>query len=90
VSHVVSVASVLGSTYTCEQVFSHIKQKKLKLCSRFTDMHLHDVMQIGISHTEPNVILLQSKGRPKFHISKVNLGYFYCNVQFRVGHGRDI
>jgi hypothetical protein len=36
------------------------------------------------------LILLQSKGRQKFHITKVSSGYFYCNVQFCVGYGRDI
>jgi len=36
------------------------------------------------------LILLWSKGRPKFHINKVSLGHFYCNVQFCVGYGRDI
>jgi hypothetical protein len=34
------------------------------------------------------IILLRSKGRPKFHINKIRLGYFYRNVQFFVGYGR--
>jgi hypothetical protein len=36
------------------------------------------------------LILLQSKGRPKFHIIKASLGQFYCNVQFHIGYGSDI
>jgi hypothetical protein len=36
------------------------------------------------------LILLWNKGRPDFHINKVTSGYFYCNVQFYLGHGRDI
>jgi hypothetical protein len=36
------------------------------------------------------LILLQSKDRPKFHINKISLFYFYCNVQFCVGYGTDI
>jgi hypothetical protein len=36
------------------------------------------------------LILLRSKSRPKFHISKVSLGYFYCDVQLCVGYGRDV
>jgi hypothetical protein len=36
------------------------------------------------------LILLWSKGRPKFHINKLSLSYFYCNVQFCVGCGREI
>jgi hypothetical protein len=67
-----------------------MKQNKLKFRSRITDVHLYDVMWIGIKKWNQMLILLQSKGRPKFHINKVSLSYFYCNVQFCVGYGRDI
>jgi hypothetical protein len=36
------------------------------------------------------LILLRSNGRSKLHINTVSFGYFYCNVQFLVGYGRDI
>jgi hypothetical protein len=36
------------------------------------------------------LILVRSKGSPKFHINEVSLRYFYCNVQLCVGHGREI
>jgi hypothetical protein len=36
------------------------------------------------------LILVRNEGRPKFHIDKVSLGYFYCNVEFCIGHGRGI
>jgi hypothetical protein len=36
------------------------------------------------------LILLWGKGRHKFLIYKLSLGYFYCKVQFCVGYGRDI
>jgi hypothetical protein len=36
------------------------------------------------------LILLWSKDKPNFHINNMSLGYFYCNVQFCVGYGRDI
>jgi hypothetical protein len=32
-----------------------MKQNKSKFRSRLTDVHLHDVMRIGISNMEPNV-----------------------------------
>jgi len=37
-------ASVFGSTHTCEQAFSHMKQNKWKFRSTVTDVNLHDVM----------------------------------------------
>jgi hypothetical protein len=36
------------------------------------------------------LILLQSKGTPKFHINTESLGYFYCNVKLCVGYSRNI
>jgi hypothetical protein len=33
------------------------------------------------------LILVRSKGRPKFHRNKISLGYFYCDIQFCVGYG---
>jgi hypothetical protein len=50
-----NLASAFGSTYTCEQAFSRMKQKKSKFHSRISDVHLHDVMRTGISKMEPNV-----------------------------------
>jgi predicted PolB exonuclease-like 3'-5' exonuclease len=50
-----NLASVSGSTYTCEQAFSRMKQNKSKFRSRITDVHAHDVMQIVISEMEPNI-----------------------------------
>jgi hypothetical protein len=47
-----NLASVFGSTYTS---FSCMKQNKLMFCSRITNVHLYDVMQIVISNMEPNV-----------------------------------
>jgi hypothetical protein len=68
-----------------------MKQNKSKFRSGITDMHLHVMMWIGISEMELNVLILfRSKGRPKFHINKVRLGYFCCNVQFCVSYVRDV
>jgi hypothetical protein len=49
-----NLASVFGSTCTCEQTSLCIKQNKSKFSSRITDLHLDDVMGIGISKIETN------------------------------------
>jgi hypothetical protein len=43
-----------------------------------TNVHLHDVMQIGISKMEPKVNFLMEQGWPKFHSNRIGLGYFCC------------
>jgi hypothetical protein len=66
-----------------------MKQNKSKFHLRISNEHLHDMMQTGISNMEPNVNFVMEQ-MPKFHINKVSLGCFYCNVQFCVGYSRDI
>jgi hypothetical protein len=51
-----------------------MKRNEWKFCSRITDVHLNDVVQIGISKMEPNGNFLVEKGRVKFHINKVSWG----------------
>jgi hypothetical protein len=80
-----NLASLFGNTCTCEQAFSRTKQNKSKFLSRITDGHLHDVLRWN-----QKLILLRSADRPKFHISKVTLRYFHCNVEFCVGYGRGV
>jgi len=46
--------------------------------------------KIDILEMDSILILMRSKSRPKFHISRVSLSYFYCNVQFYVGYVTDI
>jgi len=46
-----NLPSVFGSTCTCEQTFSHMKQNKSKVRSVITYVHLCDVKQTGISET---------------------------------------
>jgi hypothetical protein len=82
-----NLASVFGSTYTCEQAF-HV-WNRTKFLSRITSVHLHDMMRSGTSKTE-NKHSLAEQRRPKFHINKVTLGYFYCNIQFHIGYSTDI
>jgi hypothetical protein len=61
-----NLSSVFGSTYTCEQTFSCMKQNKFKFHSRITNVHLHNVLQIDISKMEANVKFLRSKADPNF------------------------
>jgi hypothetical protein len=58
-----NLASVFCSTYTCEQAFSCMKQNKSKFHSRITNVHLHDVMQTGISNMEPNILVGQRQAQ---------------------------
>ena len=44
VKHAKKIASIFGSTYACEQLFSTTKQTKTKLGTQATDEHLQDVM----------------------------------------------
>jgi hypothetical protein len=46
--------------------------------------------EIAFQNWNQTLILLRSKGRPKFHINKGSLGYLYCNVQYCVGNGSGI
>jgi hypothetical protein len=85
-----NLASVFGSTCTCEQAFSRMEHNKSKLRSRITCVNLHDVMRTGISNVEPNVNSLAEQRQAQFRINEVSLGCLYCNVQFRVGYGINI
>jgi hypothetical protein len=42
--------SMFGSTYVCEQAFSHMKQIKNPCRLRLTDDHLHHVLRAGTSN----------------------------------------
>jgi hypothetical protein len=63
--------------YICEQAFSR-KKSKSNSHSETTYVHLHDVMQIGISEMESNVIFLVEQSQAQVYINTVSLGYFYC------------
>jgi len=69
------LASAFGSTYTREQALTCMKQNKWKFCPRITDVHLLEVMWIGIAKT-----------KPKVH----SLGIFLFNVHLYVDNGKDM
>jgi hypothetical protein len=66
-----------------------MKQNKSEFRSRIANVHLNDVMQLAFQMWNQMLILLRSKGRPKFHINNISLGDFHSNVEFCVGYGRD-
>jgi hypothetical protein len=64
--HAKKMASMFGSTYTCEQLFSKMKYTKSKLRTRITDVHLENVLRLASSNStiSPDVEKLSS---PKQH-----------------------
>ncbi|KAL4143577.1 hypothetical protein QTP88_005895 [Uroleucon formosanum] len=52
------MATVFGSTYICEQIFSRMKQTKSVHRSRLTDEHLHSILRIGTTKFQPDFSLL--------------------------------
>ncbi|KAF0728337.1 general transcription factor II-I repeat domain-containing protein 2-like, partial [Aphis craccivora] len=52
------MATVFGSTYICEQIFSQMKQTKSVHRSRLTDEHLHSILRIGTTKFQPDFSLL--------------------------------
>jgi hypothetical protein len=73
-----NLASICGGTHTREQAFASLKEIKFPFSSH--RRALKDFMRISISKMVTNVNYLRSKYMCYFHINKVNLGYFCCNV----------
>uniref|UniRef100_A0A0L8I0Q3 HAT C-terminal dimerisation domain-containing protein n=1 Tax=Octopus bimaculoides TaxID=37653 RepID=A0A0L8I0Q3_OCTBM len=49
------VASLFGSTYQCEQLFSKLKQTKNNLRTRLTDNHLDNILLLASTSLKPNI-----------------------------------
>jgi hypothetical protein len=83
------VSVLCGSTRTFEQAFSRMKQNKSHFRLRITDIHLfvYVMVRTVILKMNRNVYSLVGKGRPKFHVNKACLCYFYRSVQFCVCYG---
>uniref|UniRef100_A0A3P9L8G5 SPIN-DOC-like zinc-finger domain-containing protein n=1 Tax=Oryzias latipes TaxID=8090 RepID=A0A3P9L8G5_ORYLA len=58
--------SLFGSTYICEQTFSLMNLKKIKLRGTLTDSHLQDIQTL-VSKLQPNIQSLKSKDQ--LHVS---------------------
>ncbi|KAI6653051.1 general transcription factor II-I repeat domain-containing protein 2B-like [Oopsacas minuta] len=61
--HARRIASLFGSTYTCEVFFSKMKYIKNKYRTNLTDDHLQDVLRISSTDMKPNIdgILIQQQ-----------------------------
>ncbi|KAK6490688.1 general mRNAion factor II-I repeat domain-containing protein 2-like, partial [Huso huso] len=66
--HAFQMASLFGSTYTCEKTFSTMNINKSKLRSRLTDDHLHSVLRIATTGLEPRLSEIVA-GRSQHHKS---------------------
>ena len=53
--HARRIASLFGSTYTCEAFFSKVKYIKNKYRTNLTDDHLQDVLRISSTDMKPNI-----------------------------------
>ena len=58
VQHAKKMASLFGSTYVCEQLFSKMKYCKNQLRTKRTDVHLDDVLLLSSTNLSPNVEVL--------------------------------
>jgi hypothetical protein len=62
VQEALRVASLFGSTYSCEQLFSRMKLTKSKTRAQLTDNHLEDVLMLSCSSITPDFVSL-AKGK---------------------------
>ncbi|XP_059048227.1 general transcription factor II-I repeat domain-containing protein 2B-like [Achroia grisella] len=53
--HALKTISLFGSTYTCEQLFSRMKNVKSKMWTRITDVHLENSLRIATSNIKPDI-----------------------------------
>lgn len=53
--HAIRIASLFGTTYLCEQLFSKMNFTKSKFRSRLTDDHLQDCLRIATSSIRPDI-----------------------------------
>lgn len=68
--HAKKIASMFGSTYTCEQLFSKMKYTKSKLRTKITDEHLENVLRLAASNKSNSTIIspdVEKLSRPKQH-----------------------
>ena len=69
VKHVQKMASIFGSTYACEQLFSTMKLTTTKLAAQPTDKYLQDVMLLSSSTYHLNFKNFQIKRHIKYRIN---------------------
>ena len=55
VNHAKQMASVFGSTYRCEKLFSSMKHAKSTLRTNLTEVHLNDCLLLANSSLKPEI-----------------------------------
>ena len=66
--HALRMASLFGTTYSCEQLFSNMKLTKLKTRNSLSDLHLEDTLRIASCNSEVDMEGLVSK-KQQFQVS---------------------
>ena len=61
INHAKKMASMFGSTYVCEQLFSFMKVTKSKLRAQHNDGHLQDILLLATSNLTPDLHKLSSQ-----------------------------
>ena len=57
----ITLLSAFGSTYLCEQIFSHMKRIPSAHRSRLTEDHLESCVQLKVSKFSPNITELSKE-----------------------------
>ena len=60
-NHAKKMASVFGSTYVCEQLFSKMKLTKSKMRTSLTDDHLNATLRLATSSFKPDIKTLSQE-----------------------------
>ena len=63
-----NTASIFGSTYCCEQLFSRMKLLKNQTHAQLTDAHLSDVPLLSVSSIKPDVVTLSAGKQHSYNI----------------------
>ncbi|XP_065658975.1 general transcription factor II-I repeat domain-containing protein 2-like [Hydra vulgaris] len=78
------ICVMFGSTYLCEQLFSHMKQNKTPERSRLTDEHLSSIMKVVASQNiKPDLIKLSANKRCQISGKSKILFLFTSNLSKR-------
>ena len=82
-NHAKKMASIFGSTYTCEQLFSKMKHCKSQTRSNITDEHLNDSLRLATSKLKPNIgkLAREKQHHPSHWVLNTNINCI--NLQFR-------
>ena len=63
IDHAKRMATIFGSTYVCEQLFSKMKFTKGKMRTQLTDAHLNGIFRVATSKLKPDISKLTHEKR---------------------------